>query len=126
MSPSPARNRQKGPWFERQTADYLAAEVSDHIDRRPKTGNKDKGDIGGIRHPLTGERLVLECKYEAGIHLGTWMGEAEQERLNDGAISTAICHKRHGKGRPEDQWVTMTLADYAALLTGKRPGPGAD
>lgn len=120
--PGQRRNRAKGPWLERTTADYLAAEVDDHIDRRPKTGAKDKGDIGGIRHPLNGERLTLECKYEAKINLGTWMGEAEQERINDGAISTAVVHKRHGKGRPEDQWVTMTLADYAALLTGKRPG----
>jgi hypothetical protein len=121
MSPSQARNRKKGPEHERATADYLAAHVDDHIDRRPKTGNKDKGDIGGLRHPITGERLVLECKYEATLKLGTWMSEAETERLNDGAIATAIVHKRHGKGRPEDQWVTMSLADYAALLTGKRP-----
>ncbi len=124
--PGQRRNRAKGPWLERTTADYLAAEVDDHIDRRPKTGAKDKGDIGGIRHPVTGERLTLECKYEAKISLGTWMGEAEQERLNDGAIATAVVHKRHGKGKPEDQWVTMTLADYAALLTGKRPGQEAD
>lgn len=124
--PGQRRNRAKGPWLERTTADYLAAEVDDRIDRRAKTGSKDKGDVGGLRHPLTGERLVLECKYEAKISLGTWMGEAEQERLNDGAIATAIVHKRHGKGKPAEQWVTMTLADYAALLTGKRPGTEAD
>ena len=35
-------------------------------------------------------------------------------------MAVLIVHKRHGKGQPGDQWVTCTLADLVALLTGSR------
>ena len=118
-----ARNRKSakaaGTRFERATADYLAKHVDDRIDRRPKTGAKDKGDIGNMRH--MGGRIVAECKDSAKTMLGTWANEAEVERGNDDALVGLVIHKRHGKGHPGDQWVTMTLRDLAALLTGQRP-----
>jgi len=92
--------------------------VDDRIDRRVKTGAKDRGDIGGLRH--MGERVVIECKDTARINLAGWAAETEIERGNDDALAGVIIHKRHGKGKPEDQWVTMTLADFTALLTGER------
>ena len=107
-----------GSRFERTIADYLAAVVDDRIDRRVKTGAKDRGDIGGLRH--MGERVVIECKDTARINLAGWAAETEIERGNDDALAGVIIHKRHGKGKPEDQWVTMTLADFTALLTGER------
>ena len=111
--------RAAGTRFERDVADYLAAHVDDRIDRRVKTGNKDRGDIGGVRH--MGGRLVLECKDTARTDLGTWAREAEVERGNDDALVGAVIHKRHGKGQAGDQWVTMTLRDLVALLAGARP-----
>lgn len=117
-----ARNRKSaknaGAKFERQIADYLSEHVDDRIDRRVKTGAKDRGDIAGLRH--MGERIVVECKNTTAISLGTWASEAEVERGNDDAIAGVVAHKRHGKGAPEDQWVTMTLKDFVALLTGGR------
>ncbi|MDN4644943.1 hypothetical protein [Arthrobacter sp. PsM3] len=113
-----ASAKKAGSSFERSTADYLAAVVDDRIDRRVKNGAKDRGDIGGIRH--MGGRVVLECKNAVRINLAGWAAETEIERGNDDALAGAIVHKRHGKGDPADQWVTMTLADFAALLTGNR------
>jgi hypothetical protein len=117
-----ARNRasakKAGTSFERQVADYLNEHVDDRIDRRAKTGAKDKGDIAGLRH--MGERVVIECKSTSKISLGTWANETEIERGNDDAIAGVIAHKRHGKGQAEDQWITMTLGDFTALLTGCR------
>ncbi|MSS84986.1 hypothetical protein FYJ24_09460 [Actinomycetaceae bacterium WB03_NA08] len=117
-----ARNRKSakaaGSSFERLVADYLAAHVDDRIDRRVKTGSKDRGDISGLRH--MGGRVVVECKNTSKISLGTWATEAEIERGNDDALAGIVAHKRHGKGRPEDQWITMTLGDLVALLTGSR------
>lgn len=101
------------------TADYLAEHVDDRIDRRVKSGARDKGDIGGLRH--MGQRIVVECKDTSRIALGTWANEVEIERGNDDADVGMIVHKRHGHGRPGDQWVTMTLRDLVALLTGERP-----
>ena len=57
-----------GAKFERDTADYLAAHVDDRVDRRVKTGAKDRGDIGGLRG--IGERGVGECKQTARIGPG--------------------------------------------------------
>lgn len=114
-----AYHRQKGSSFERLVADYLKANGFPFADRRVKNGAKDKGDIGGVG--IEAGRLVLECKNTSKISLGTWAAEAEVERLNDKALAGVIVHKRHGKGKAEDQWVTMTLADLTAILTGRRP-----
>ena len=118
MARSRASAKKAGSGFERLIADYLAAHVDDRIDRRVKTGNTDKGDIGGVRH--MGHRLVLEAKNTARTSLGTWAAEAETERANDEALAGLVIHKRHGKGQPEDQWVTLTLGDLVSLLTGTR------
>jgi hypothetical protein len=120
---SRARSRRSakaaGSSFERLVADYLADTVDDRIDRRVKTGARDKGDIAGVR--VHGQRVVLEAKNTARINLGSWAAEAETERVNDDALVGLIVHKRHGKGQAGDQWVTMTLADFVALTTGARP-----
>lgn len=114
-----AYHRAKGSSFERMVADYLAANGFPFADRRVKSGAKDRGDIGGVM--AHGERLVLECKNTSKISLGVWAAEAETERVNDGALAGMVVHKRHGKGKAQDQWVTLTLADLTALLTGTRP-----
>jgi hypothetical protein len=118
MTRTRASAKKAGSSFERSIADYLAAAIDDRIDRRVKNGTKDRGDIGGVR--IFGQRVVLECKNTAKTSLGTWATEAETERGNDDALAGVIVHKRHGKGQPADQWVTLTLADFAALLTGNR------
>jgi hypothetical protein len=123
MTRSRTSARAAGARFERATADYLAVHVDDRIDRRVKTGAKDRGDIGGLRH--LGVRVVIECKDSARTDLGTWANEAELERGNDDAVAALIFHKRHGKADPGDQWVTCTLRDLVALLTGHRPDENA-
>jgi hypothetical protein len=112
-------NGKKGSAFERLIADCLRDHVDDRIDRRAKTGSKDKGDIGGLRH--MGGRVVLECKNVVATALGPWVNEAEVERGNDDAIAGLVIHKRRGHGHPLDQYVTATVRDLIALLTGERP-----
>jgi hypothetical protein len=120
VSRNRASAKAAGARFERTTADYLAATVDDRIDRRVKTGAKDKGDIAGIRH--MGGRVVLEAKDYGGRFLvGPWLNEADIERGNDDALVGAVVAKRRGTTDPGDQVVFMTLRDFAALLTGVRP-----
>ena len=114
-----AYHRAKGSSFERLVADYFKANGFLFADRRVKNGAKDKGDIGGVH--VHDQRLAIEVKNTSKISLGTWAAEAEVERVNDEALAGVVVHKRHGKGRAEDQWVTMTLADLTAILTGTRP-----
>lgn len=119
MSRTRASARAAGSRFERSIADYLAEHVDDRIDRRVKTGAKDRGDIGGWR--FAGRRIVAECKDVARLSLGTWINEAETERGNDGALVGLVIHKRRGTADPGDQYVTLTLRDLVALTTGSRP-----
>lgn len=117
-----ARNRSSarkaGADFERRIADYLAETVDDRIDRRVKTGTKDKGDIGGLRH--MGQRVVIECKDRATVTVPGWLREAEAERINDGALAGIVIYKRRGVGAPGQQIVAMTVDELVALLNGNR------
>lgn len=118
-----ARNRKSakaaGSSFERLVADYLAAHVDDRIDRRVKTGSKDRGDVTGLRH--MGGRVVVEAKnYGGQIKAAEWTSEAEIERGNDEALAGVVMAKRRGTQKPEEQWVLMTAGDFVALLTGSR------
>lgn len=114
-------NGRKGSAFERSIADALALHVDDRIDRRVKTGAKDKGDIAGIRHH--GHRVIVECKnYGGRYEVGPWLGEAETERINDNAQIGVVIAKRRGITDPLQQTVLMTVADLVALLNkGERP-----
>jgi hypothetical protein len=119
----PRRNRKSaknaGARFERAVADYLNAHVDDRIDRRVKTGAKDRGDIAGIRH--MGGRIVIECKDVTRWDVPGWLREAELERGNDDALVGLVVAKRRGVADPCEQVVMLTLADLVALLTGTRP-----
>lgn len=121
MTRNRASAKAAGTRTERAVADYLAAQLDDdRIDRRVKSGAKDRGDIAGLRHH--GQRLVIEVKDCATVQLGAWVREADTERGNDDALAGLVVHKRRGKANPGDWYVTCTLDDLVALLTGARPG----
>lgn len=107
-----------GSRFERVVAEYLAATVDDRIERRRLTGSRDRGDIAAVR--AHGKRVVVEVKNRARVDIAGALTEAETARGNDDALAGVVVHKRHGNARPADQLVTMTLADFAALLAGVR------
>jgi hypothetical protein len=100
-------------------ADYLAEHYDDRVDRRVKTGAKDRGDIGGLR-TKDGRRIVLECKNTTRTDLAGWATELADEIENDQALTGAVIHKRHGIADPAKQWVTLTLEQLVWLLKGER------
>lgn len=107
-----------GTRFERSIADYLKAVLDDdRIDRRAKTGSKDRGDIAGVR--FRGERVVLELKdYGGKLQLPEWCRQGEIEAGNDDAPFWAVIAKRRGTTDPAEQWVAMPVRMYAAMLAG--------
>lgn len=118
MSRTRASAKAAGSRFERTIADYLAKVLDDdRIDRRVKTGAKDRGDIGGLR--AHGQRVVAELKDCARIDLPAWTREAQLEAGNDDALVGVVIHKRHGVGDPGQQWCSMTVNDLVALMTGQ-------
>ncbi len=107
-----------GTRFERLVADYLAEELDDdRIDRAPKAGAKDKGDIAGVR--FGGRRIVIECKDVARMDLPKWVREARVEAENADALIGVVVHKRRGVATPGEQWCTMTLSDLTTILKGE-------
>jgi len=107
-------NGKKGASFERLTADYWRDNYDDRIDRRVKTGAKDKGDLANVR--LGSHRIVVECKNERAISLAAWVKEAQEEAVNDGALCGVVVAKRKGNARPEDQYVILRQEDLLKLL----------
>lgn len=104
-----------GSRFERLIADYLNDRLYGlHIDRQVRTGGRDSGDIAGVH--LSGRRIAIECKNVTRMDLPKWVREAHTEAGNIGAAAGVVIHKRHGNGKPEDQWVTMTVTDLATII----------
>lgn len=120
MTRSRSSAKAAGTRHETTIAGYLATHVDDRIERRARNGAKDRGDISGVRTPHGG-RVVLECKDTAKVNLAGWATEAALERGNDDALVGLVVHKRRGVADPGRQWVTMTVDDLVALLTGERP-----
>lgn len=104
-----------GARFERQIADHLDGQLPGRIDRQPRTGAKDRGDIAGVTTP-GGRPIAIECKNVTRTQLANWIHEAHTEADNLGAAAGIIIHKRHGRSAPDCQWVTMTVADLTAIL----------
>jgi hypothetical protein len=115
-----SRSNSKGTAFETLIARGLADALDDdRIERRARTGAKDRGDVGGVR--LHGQRVVIECKNEATgkvLKLPEWVKEAQEEAGNDDALVGVVAHKRSGTTDPMRQWVTCTVADLVSILTG--------
>lgn len=119
MGRTNASARAAGTRFERTIADYLATKLEDdRIERAPRWGAKDCGDIVGVRTHM--QRIAIECKDTTRPTLAGWVAEAEIERGNYDALAGIVIHKRKGISNPGQQYVTMTLDELLALITGQR------
>ena len=121
MSRSRASAKAAGSRHERSVADYLRVHVSRFVDRMPKYGAKDRGDIGNVE-TFNQLPVAVEAKdYGGRLEAGTWLKEAETERINLGAIAGLVIAKRRGITDPGRQIVLMEVDDLIAILTGNRP-----
>jgi Holliday junction resolvase len=111
-------NGRKGATFERAVADAFLAAGWEHADRRPKSGARDRGDIGGVSLPASGQ-VCIEVKNEKAIRLATYVTEARLEAEHAGARWWAAVVKQRGKGVGE-AYVVRTLAHDLELLTHVR------
>lgn len=125
MTRSRASAKTAGTRTERHLADYLAHTLDDdRIDRRPRHGTKDRGDIAGLR--IHGQRLVCEVKDHARQALPEWTNQAHTEANHDDALAGIVVAKRRGTTDPGRWWVHMTVDDLLALITGQRHGHRTD
>jgi hypothetical protein len=110
-----SRNKDKGTAFETLLLEPAAA-YYDHVSRRPLAGAKDVGDLLLVPE----RRFVVEAKHHAALNLAGWAREAEVEADNAGVPFWVIAHKRVGKGRGADQWLTTTWGQFLALVHRSR------
>lgn len=121
-----ASAKKAGTAFETLVAEYLAMKLADiRIERRAKTGAKDRGDIAGVL-TVAGGAVVIECKNTSRDGLPQWIKEAEIERKNDDevtgrTVAGVVAHKKHGSNKAGEQYVTMTLETFVTLLEGGSP-----
>jgi len=124
MTRSRASAKKAGTEFETLIAKGLAEALDDdRIERRARSGAKDRGDISGVR--IHGQRLVLELKNCAKQDLPGWCREARLESGNDDALAGVVVAKRRGTTDPMEQWVHMTVRELVALITGQKPEDAA-
>lgn len=119
MTRTRASAKTAGTRFESSIAKALSeALADDRIERRARNGAKDRGDVSGVR--LHGQRVVIEVKDCTRLALPEWTAEAQLEAGNDDALVGVVVHKRRGVSDPLQQWVTCTVADLLAILSGLR------
>lgn len=103
-------SKAKGSAWERAVVEFLRAAGWPYAERRLAGSAKDRGDIAGV------VGVVIEAKNKARLDLSGWLAEAEVERGHDGAWLGVVWHKRIGKTSAGDGYVTMSGAQFAALL----------
>lgn len=117
MSRNRSSAKAAGTRAESAVARYLQTSLEDdRIERRAKTGARDRGDISGVR--IRGQRVVIEVKDVSRLALAEWVGEAETEAGNDDALAGVAWHKKRGTTDPGEWYVTMTGAAFVRLLGG--------
>ena len=112
------RSKAKGTSAETAVVRFLRTIGFIHAERRTLNGILDRGDITGI------PGVVIEVKNCARQELAAWVAEAERERDNDHASLGVVWHKRRGKTDPAHWFVTMSGAQFAALLREQQGLPG--
>ena len=118
MTRNRASAKAAGTRTESDVARYLRDVLGDdRIERRAKSGAKDRGDVSGVR-TLDGGRLVIEVKDVAKLALAQWVAEAEIEAGNDDAAVGVVWHKKRGTSDPGEWYVTMTGEDFTRLIGG--------
>ena len=121
-----ASAKKAGTQLETLVAEYLAMKLAEiRIERRAKTGAKDRGDIAGVL-TVAGGAVVIEVKNHSRDNLPQWIKEAEIERKNDDevtgrTVAGVVVHKKHGSNKAAEQYVTMTLETFVVLLEGGSP-----
>jgi hypothetical protein len=88
-------------------------------ERRALSGALDKGDL-----LLPGAPFIVEVKNVSRTNLAGWAAESEIEAANAGVPYWVFSHKRVGKGKPADQWLTTTVGQFLGIIEAVREGCG--
>ena len=113
------RSKSRGTSYESQCVRYLRQKLDDDgIERRALHGNKDMGDVFGLKaHGHTG---IIECKNVkryGKVDLNKWRHDTITERENAGAdFSLLVVHKPGcGEARFGDNYCHLQVRDLDVI-----------
>lgn len=107
MNPSKA----KGTAAETATLRFLEEKGIQAV-RNPPAGSNDRGDIR-----IFGRLgITVEVKNHQRMELAAWVDESLVEQKNAGTDFAAVVHKRKGRGKPQDWYLTMTVGQFTELV----------
>ena len=106
-----SKQKQKGTDGENAVVEALTR-AGFTVERRALSGINDKGDIAGLKD------VVIEVKKHDSYagKLAGWVEEADTERRNAKATIGVVWHRRKGKSKAEDWFVTMSGDQFLYLL----------
>lgn len=106
-----AAPRRKGAGYERDVATWFRANGYPDTERRIGGMADDRGDLTGIT-----ERLVVECKNQRAIALGSWFAQLEIETATASAAMAALFIKRRGIADVGRHYVVVSGEHFLELL----------
>ena len=83
--------------------------------------NARAGSQGGADVLVPDLPVVLEVKDQSRDKLPEWLDQAREQA--DDTAPGAVLHKRRGKARAEEWFLTMQLDDFVALVADLRSRP---
>ena len=104
-----SRQRAKGTRAETEVVAALHRAGFTEALRAPLWGAHDNGDIVGIP-------AVISVKNQKTMKLAEWVDDCQKMIENAGTDTGFVWHKRTGRGRAEDWYVTMKASTMVELL----------
>lgn len=103
----------KGTWFESRIVEWLS-EWFPRVERRAKTGAKDKGDIAGLLGVVIEAKNVKPTLLSVVFNTGT--KELQREVDNAGAVLGLLAVKRPGTTDPGDCYWLLDPRHVARVI----------
>ena len=113
---SGATSRRKGNVAEREVVAALVRAGWTALTSRASRGGSQRGE-----DVITDFPFVLEVKDHAKLALAEWVAQAREQAGDDVG---AVVHKRRGKARAEDWYVTLTFGDLLRWVAANREEHG--
>ena len=89
---------------------YFNSKGFPYVERRARSGNKDKGDLSGVPG-----NIVIEAKNVRQMNLAGWIDELRVEKENAGAAQGAVIFPRRNR-ECGHAYVLLELDDYMELI----------
>lgn len=100
----------------RRKGNQAEVEVCKALERagwKAVTSRSARGGFQAGEDIITDFPMSIEVKNQARLDLAGWWAQAQEQAVNKPPV---VIHKRVGKGKPEEWWVTMDLETLLKIV----------